>query len=93
MTKFENFLSSVLTGWEPAQPVRRISVEVHYWSKFEFGAPELVLIISPSSELGIPHYFLFLFWTPYSSRNILSNFSFFLNQLGTDLAGSSGHLV
>ena len=33
--------------------VRQISIKVHYWSKFEFGAPKLVLVISPSSELRI----------------------------------------
>ena len=53
LKKFENFLSTGSTRWEPAQLVRRISIKVHYWSRFEFGAPELVLVISPSSELGI----------------------------------------
>ena len=36
----------------------------------------IVLIISPSSELGIMHHFFS--WIPYSSRNILSNFQDFL---------------
>ena len=85
LTKFENFLSTESTAWKPAQPVQQISVEVHYSSKFKFGALELVLVISPSSELEIMH--CFFFWIPYSERNIVSNFHiFFLNwidQLGT----------
>ena len=60
MKKFENFLSTRSTSWESAQPVRRISIKVHYWSRFEFGAPELVLVISPSSELKITFHFFLL---------------------------------
>ena len=74
LTKIENFLSTISTGWESAQPVRRISIKVHYWSRFEFGAPELVLVISPSFELEL-HSVFFCF--TYSSRNILSNFQNF----------------
>ena len=59
LKNFENFLSTRLNSWEQAQPVWRISIKVHYWSRFEFGAPELVLVISPSSELGITLYFFF----------------------------------
>ena len=59
LRKFENFLSTGSASWEPAQPVRRISIKVHYWSRFAFKASELVLVISPSSELGITlHFFL-----------------------------------
>ena len=57
MKKFENFLSTESTGWEPAQLVWRISIKVHHWSKIEFGAPELILVISPSSELKIALHF------------------------------------
>ena len=58
MTKLDNFLSTGLVDWEPAQPVRHISVEVHYWSKFEFEALKVVLVISPSSKLRIvAHHF------------------------------------
>ena len=39
---------------------------------FEFGALELVLIISPSSELEIMHHFFC--WIPYSLRNSLKKF-------------------
>ena len=66
MTKFENFLSTGSIGWEPTHPVQRISVEVYYLSKFKFGAPELVLVISPSSELEIMH--CFFCWIPYSTK-------------------------
>ena len=59
LTKFENFLSIESTGWEPPQLVRRISIKVHYWSRFEFRAPDLALVISPSFELRIVlHFFL-----------------------------------
>ena len=61
LKNFDNFLSTGSTSWELAHPVRRISIKVHYWTKFEFGAPELVLGISPSSELGITPFFLFVF--------------------------------
>ena len=59
LKKFENFLSTGSTGWEPAQPVQWISIEVHYSSMFKFGAPELVLVISTSSRLEIMHHFFF----------------------------------
>ena len=45
-----------------------------------FGALGLVLIVSPSSKLGIKNRFFL--WIPYSSRNILSNFQNFLQLLG-----------
>ena len=60
LKKYENFLSIGSTGWEPAHPVRWISIKVHYWSRFEFGIPELVLVISPSSELRITLRFFLL---------------------------------
>ena len=60
LIKFENFLSTGLIDWGPAHPVRRISIKVHYLSKFEFEALELVLVISPSYELGIALHFFFL---------------------------------
>ena len=60
LKKFDNFLSTGSTGWEPAQPVQWISVEVHYLSKFKFRALELVLVISPSFGLEIIHRFFFL---------------------------------
>ena len=63
--KFENFLSTRLTSWEPAQPDQWISVEVHYSSRFKFGAPELVLVISLSSGPEIMQRFFC--WIPYSS--------------------------
>ena len=59
--KILEFLLTRLTNWEPDQPVQRISVEVHYSSKFEFRAPGLVLVISPSSKLRIVRRFFFFF--------------------------------
>ena len=41
-------------------PVHQVLVGVHYANTFKFGAPELVLVISPSSGLEIMHLFLFL---------------------------------
>ena len=59
LTKFENFLSTGSTNWKSTQSVRWISIKVNYWSRFEFGAPELGLVISPSYEIGIAlHIFL-----------------------------------
>ena len=58
--KIENFFSTGSIDWEPAQSVRRISIKVHYWSKFDFRALELVLVISTSSELEIALRFSFL---------------------------------
>ena len=66
---FKNFLLTGSTTWELAQLVQRISVEVHYSSRFKFGAPKIVFVISPSSELKIMHSLLC--WIPYSLRNIL----------------------
>ena len=60
LTKFDNFLSTESTGWEPAQPVQWIAVEVHYSSKFKFRAAEFVLVISPSFGLEIIHRLFFL---------------------------------
>ena len=57
------------------RPPKNFSLGRIHWSRFEFGALGLVLIISPSSELGIMHHFFL--WTPYSSRNILPKFQFF----------------
>ena len=94
LKKFENFISSGSTGWKPAQPIQRISVEVHYSSMFKFRALELVLVISPSFKLKIMHYFLF--WIPYSLRNILSNFHIFSQSdrpIGNCTADSSGQLA
>ena len=91
LKKIENFLSTRLTGWEPAQSVRRISIKVHYWSRFEFGAPKLVLVISLSSELGTTLHFCC--WIPYSSRNILSNFISRLDRLAFGSTTSSSQLV
>ena len=90
MKKIDNFLSNGSTGWELAQPVRRISIEVHYSSRFKFEAPELVFFISPSFELEIMHC-LFL-WIPYSLRNIIPNVNKLLNQLDWLETGSSGSL-
>ena len=85
LTKFENFLSIGLTGWKLSQPVQRISVEVHYSSRFKFRAPELVLVISPSSELEIMHcFFFFGFLTLQGTLcQILRFFLNLINQLGT----------
>ena len=66
--KISNFFS---TGWTGPQSFS--SARVHR-SRFEYRALGLVSIISPSSELGIMHHFL---WTPYSSSNILSKFKIF----------------
>ena len=89
LKKNENFLSTGSTGLELAHPVRRISIKVHYWSRFEFGAPDLVFVISPSFELGITlHFFC---WIPYSSRNILSNFQNFLSRIDRLAFGSTGY--
>ena len=52
LKKLEIVFSTGSTGWESAHPVQRISVEVHYGSTFKFGAPEFVLVISPSFGLG-----------------------------------------
>ena len=72
--KISIFFSTSSTGSQS------FSLGIIHWSRFEFGALGLVLIISLSSELGIAHHFFL--WTPYSSRNILSKFQFFfLNQL------------
>ena len=63
MNKFEDFLSTRSIGWELDQPVQQILVEVHYSSRFKFGEPGLVLIISPSLELKIMHcLFVFFFF-------------------------------
>ena len=81
LKKFENFLSIEWTGWEPAHQAQWISVQVHYSSRFKFGAPEFVLVISPSFRLEIMHSFFF--WITYSSRNILSNFQIFFSTVST----------
>ena len=45
---------------------------------FKFRAPELVLVISPSSRLKIMHLlFFFFFWISYSLRNFLTKFEVF----------------
>ena len=62
LTKFENFLSTRSTSWELAQLVQRISIKVHYWSRFEFRAHELDLVTSPSFELRITLRFFFFFF-------------------------------
>ena len=67
LTKFENFINWINRLGSP-QPVLRISIEVHYSSRFEFEAPVLVLVLSPSSELVIAcHFFLLdtLFFKQY----------------------------
>ena len=78
------FLSTRSTSWEPAQPLQWISIEVHYSSRFKFGAPKLVLVICPSSGLEIMHHFFFSFYIPYSSRNIISKFQFFFSTISTN---------
>ena len=90
LTKFENFLSTRSTGWEPAQPVRRISIKVNYWSRFEFGAPELVLVISPSSELQIVLCFFFCFLILQGT--FYQFFKIFLSWLDRLASGSTGSL-
>ena len=52
---FENFLNLI---------DRFDEFQLNYLSRFKFGAPELVLVISPSSELGIARHFFC--WTSYS---------------------------
>ena len=63
-------------GKEVRPPKNFSSVGIHR-SRSEFRALGLVLIISPSSDLGIMHRFFL--WTLYSSRNILSKFQFFFS--------------
>ena len=91
LKKFENFLSTESTGWKPAHPVRQISIKVHYWSRFEFGAPELVLVISPSSELGItlPFFVGFLILQGTFCKIFLNRF----DQLAFGSTNSSSQLV
>ena len=92
--KFENFLSTGSTGWEPAQPVRRISIKVHYWSRYEFKATELVLVISPSYELGITLHFFFGFLILKGTfYQIFKIFLSRIDQLASDSTGSSSQLV
>ena len=79
LKKFENFSSTRSTSWKPAQPVQRISVEVNYSSRFKFGAPKLVLFISPSSELEIMHCLFFGFLTLQGTLSQI--FIFFLNRI------------
>ena len=86
---FENFLSIGSTVWEPTHPVRRISIKVHYWSKFEFEAPELVLVISPSSELGLTLRFFFFFGFPILQGTFYQIFKNFLSQLDQLASGST----
>ena len=57
------------------RPPKNFSLVGIHKSKLEFRALGLVLIISPSSELGIVHRFFL--WTPCSSRNIMSKFQIF----------------
>ena len=47
----------------------------------------IVLVISPSSELGITLHFVF--WIPYYSRNILSNFKIFVIRIDWLASGST----
>ena len=83
LTKFEIFYQS-------DQPVQRISVEVHYLSRFEFKEPELALVISPLSELGITcHFFQLLLILQEIFYQI---FNFFLNGLDRLETGSAGSL-
>ena len=81
LKKIKNFLSIGSTDWEPANPVRRISVEVHYWSRFEFGAPKLILVISPSSELGITHRFFFFLDSSFFKKYSIKFLVFFSTSL------------
>ena len=87
------FLSTRSTSWELAQPLQWISIEVHYSSTFKFGAPKLVLVISPSSGLEIVHHFFFFFLYSLLFKEYYIKISIFflnrLNQLGT---GSSRSL-
>ena len=88
MKKFENFLLTGSTGWEPAPLVQWISVEVHYSSRFKFGAPELVLVISPSLGLKIMHRLFFLDSLLFKEHFIKFSI-FFLNRLDRLGTGSS----
>ena len=90
MKKFEKFLSTRSTGWELTQPVRRISIKVHCWRRFEFGAREIVLVISPSSELGISLRFFFGFLI--LQRTFFQIFKKFLIRLNRLASGSIGSL-
>ena len=75
--KISNFFSTSSTGPQSFNLAR-----VH-WSMSEFGALGLVLIISPSSELGITYHF---FYGLLVLQGILSqNFNFFLNRLDRSL--------
>ena len=93
LTKFENFLSTGSTDWEQAQPVRLISIKVHYWSSFEFGALELVLVISPSSKLEITfRFFFFLLVSLFFKEHSIKFSKKFLNRLDRLASGSIGLL-
>ena len=95
LKKFENFLSTRSISWELSHPVRRISIKVHYWNRFEFGEPELILVISPSSKLRITlHFFFFGFLILQGT--FFKIFKIFLNRLNwlaSDSIGSSSQLV
>ena len=92
--KFDTFLSTGSIGWKPAQLVQRISVEVHYSSRFKFGAPKLVLVISPTSELEIMHYLFFGFLTLQGTfYQIFRFFSQLDRPVGNCTADSSGQLA
>ena len=98
MRTFENFLSTGLTCWELAHPVQWISVEVHYSTRFKFGAPELVLVISPSFGVEIMQRFFFFFFFGFLNLKgkFYQIFNFFLNclnLLGTGSARSLCQLV
>ena len=75
--KILEFFINQIDRLELARPYQPISIEVHYSSRFKFGAPKIVLVISHSSRLKIMRCFFFFFWIPYSSRNIMSNFQIF----------------
>ena len=92
LKKFGIFLSTVLPYWELDQPVRRISIKVHYWSKFEFGALEIVLVISPSSEFEIILHFFFVGFVILQGT-FFQIFKIFLSQINWLASGSTSSSI
>ena len=83
--KISNFFSTNSTG-----PQSFSSTRVH-WSMSEFGALELVSIISPSFELGIVYRFFYGLIIPQGI--LFQKLKFFLNRIDRLETGSLGQLV
>ena len=82
--KISNIFSTSSTGSQS------FSLGRIHWSRFEFIALGLVLIISPSSELRIAHHFFYgLIILQGTFCQIFKNFLNRLDQLASDSTGSS----